>query len=589
VNPGIDRDAAVTEPPALNAAAPAHRTRRLLAVCAADPGGRYEWLPATRPGDVTVALDGMAHDDLAPRRPILFDDLESWEERDAVERRVGELMQAVRAAPAVSAIELGGYRLIDLADLRLWTEMAHLLRGWKLAGAAAGATEIVCDPGAPAALAMGARAALGLDPASVPYTTPPALPGSRVKRAAARPLMAAIAAVSRPARVRVAAVVAGKLMLALNALPDAELRGAGIGTMPLPGLDHGNGALLSLRRRLPMLATYGPRRPEAGVAVRLPELLGIERDPRLDRALTVLVRRLLNGVAPELDGLVRALARLEGARELRALLLPSAGYGASRLLIEWAHRRELRVGAMQHGIYCFRELHGNDDLADMVFSWGEGTAEQTRDWPAPRPALHVVGVPGTPPAPPRAPIGRLRRALIATTFAADTPIAPVTYAESFIGALAPSLPRLAGAGVELQLRTHPSEDPERYRRLLARQGLQVALAPSGSFAQAAQRTDILIASASSVAFEAAALGLPVLLWLGAAPRWLRENHLVAPWVREVPGMFTGAEGFARLAESLLEHPAETLRVAHELGGHLARFARPFDPVDFAEGIRLLAG
>ena len=86
--------------------------------------------------------------------------------------------------------------------------------------------------------------------------------------------MRALAATSKPERVRVAAVVAGKLLLALDSLPDDELRAIGLGVMPFPGLDHGNGALLALRRRLPLLATYGPRRAGCGPAARLPARLG---------------------------------------------------------------------------------------------------------------------------------------------------------------------------------------------------------------------------------------------------------------------------------------------------------------------------
>jgi hypothetical protein len=563
-------------------------TRRLLVVARADPRGRYEWLPPPRGGDVVVTLDGLAHADLAAREPIGFDELESWEERDATERRVGELLGALQSDAAVRVPEQGGYRLIDLASLRLQRELVQLLRGWTLAGAAPGAGELLYDPDAPPALVIGARAGLGLDPASVPYRIPAALPGSRWLRALARPPMAALAAVSRPARVRVAAVVAGKLMLALDSLTDVELRQLGVGVMPFPGIDHGNGAVLALRRRLPLLATFGPRRPGPGPGVRLPAQLEIGEDPRLQRALTVLVKRMLQGVAPELDGIVEALSRLERARSLHALLLPSAAYGASRILIEWAHRRGLPVGVMQHGIYAFREAHGEDQLADMVFSWGEGTAEQIHDWPHPRPLLQRAGVPGTPPAPRRAPPVRLRRALIATGYAIETPIAPVTFVELFVEALAPGLCMLRDAGVELALRTHPNEDPARYRRLFAPHGLDIPLAPGGLFAEVAPLMDISIVCASSVAFEAGALGLPVLLWMGSAPRWVRENHLVAPWTDDAPGMFSAPADFTALAEGLLARPAEALAQAQRLGRRLARYAQPFDSAAFAEGVERLA-
>jgi hypothetical protein len=576
--------------------------RRLIAVCRADRTGRYDWLPAHRPGDVTVTLDGIAAVDLAARRPLPFDELETWEQRNAAEHRIGELLAAVRSAPAVAAIELEGHRLIDFAEYRLRGEIACLLRGWTLARAVGAAEELTCDPFAPAALAMGARAALGLDPAAVPYALPPELPGSRIARAAMRPIMRGLASVSRPATARIAAVATGKLMLAMNALSDADLRSFGLATMPFPGLDYGNSAVLSLRRRLPMLATFGPRRALSAPTVGLPERLDLGSEPRFDRAVTILVARLLSGAASDLTRAVRALEGLERARELRALLLPSAAYGASRLLIGWAHDRGVRVGAMQHGIYSFREFDGGDRLADVVFAWGEGTAEQVRDWPTPRPEIVPVGVPGLVAAVPRPShaargmrasatnrsAGVPRNALIATSNTVDTPIAPTAFCESFVEVLAPGLSRLAAAGVRLALRPHPAEDPARYRRLLAMHGLDVEIVAGGSFQAAAAEANILISSASSVAFEAAAVGLPVLMWLGSAPQSVREQHLVAPWVDRAPGLFERAEDFSSLVEDLLERPARTLAVAEELARRLARYAQPFDPAGFGEAMRMLA-
>jgi hypothetical protein len=530
----------------------------------------------------------MAAEDMADRQGLLFDELQSWEQRSAAEHRIGELLAAVRADPAVAAIELSGHTLIDFAEYRLRMETARLLRGWTLARALDGAGELACDPAAAPALVMGVRAGMGLDPAATPYATPPEVPGSRAARAAMRPVMRILASVSKPARVRVAAVAAGKLILALDAIASTDLRAAGVGTMPFPGLDYGNSAVVSLRRRLPMLATFGSRGVTPAPPVRLPERLDLGCEPGLDRALAVLTARLLSDAAGELAYAVAALTRIERARELKALLLPTAALGSSRLLITWAHRRGLRVGAIQHGIYAHREFDGGDRHADVVFAWGEGSAEQTRGWPEPQPMLLPVGVPGVTAAGPRPPVVRLRRALIATSNAVDTPTAPAAFCETFVDVLAPGLARMAAAGVELRLRPHPAEDSKYYRRLLSRHGLDIPIANDGSFSAAAARTDILISSASSVAFEAAALGLPVLMWLGPAPRWVREEHLVSPWVDSAPGMFERAEDFASLAEDLLEKPVEALAVAHDLGRRLARYARPFDPDRFAEGLRMLA-
>jgi hypothetical protein len=562
--------------------------RRLVVVCAFRENRRYDWLPPPRADDITVTLDGIANADLADRRPIHFDELESWEQRSAAERRIGELLAAVRADPAVAAIELSGHSLIDFAEYRLRMETARLLRGWTLAGALDGTGELACDPAAAPALVMGVRAGMGLDPALTPYAAPPEVPGSRVARAAMRPVMRALASVSRPARVRVAAVAAGKLMLALDAIAGADLRAVGVGTMPFPGLDHGNSAVVSLRRRLPMLATFGWRHVASAPPVRLPERLDLGCEPGLDRALTVLTARLLGDAAPELAYAVAALARIERARELRALLLPTAALGSSRLLISWAHRRGVRVGAIQHGIYAHREFDGGDRHADVVFAWGEGSAEQARGWPEPQPTLLPVGVPGVRAAASRPPVARLRRALIATSNSVDTPIAPAAFCETFVDVLAPGLARMTAAGIELTLRLHPAEDGSYYRRLLSRHGLDIPIASDGPFTMAAAMTDILISSTSSVAFEAAALGLPVLMWLGPAPRWVREKHLVSPWVDSAPGMFERAEDFGSLVEDFLERPVGAFAVAHDLGRRLARYAQPFDPDRFAEGLRMLA-
>jgi hypothetical protein len=446
---------------------------------------------------------------------------------------------------------------------------------------------------------MGVRAGLGLDASVVPYALPPALPGSRRKRAVARQLMRVLAAGSRPERVRLAAVVAGKLSLALAALSADELRALGVGAMPFPGLDHGNGALLALRRRLPLLATSGLSRAGPGPAAHLPERLDICEAAALDRVLALLLRRLLAGAASEFAQAVGALAGLERARSLRALLLSNTGYGASRLLIAWAHERGLRVGSMQHGIYSSREVDDGELRVDVLFGWGEGTVEQTLGWPGQPPQVFPVGVPGMalPPVSAaarlrvatvaRPPAAGLSRVLIATSSPADAPLAPAAICETFIDVIAPGLKRFAAAGVELQLRPHPMEDPAHYRRLLDAHELDIEVVCGGPFSAALAGMDILISAISSVAFEAAGTGLPVLLWLTDAPKWVRSKHMVTPWTENVPGMFEGVAEFTALVDGLLARPAQTFAVAHELARRLARFAEPFRADRFAEGLRVL--
>jgi hypothetical protein len=555
-----------------------------------------------------MVCDGAIANDLPERRPVPFDRLSSWEERSRSEHRIVQLLAAIAAHPAVAAIGDSGFSLIDFAEYRLRLETARLLSGWTVAraGAEAGARRAICDPALPAAFAMGVRAGLGLDPAAGAYTIPSALPGSPGRRAMARQLMRLLAAGSRPrrARSRVAAVAAGKLAIALTALSDADLAQAGVGLMPFPGLDHGNSLLLCMRRRLPLVSAYSPLRAGSGAAVRLPANLGLVADAGLDRALTLLVARVMAGTADELSQAVRTLAGLARAPGLRAVLLPSAAYGASRLLIDWAHRRDLRVGVVQHGVYGLREFDGGDSRADVIFAWGEAVVEQIQSLFGPRPLVRPVGVPGmaqaraerSADAGTEGPAGSggvagtpvLRRALIATTSTIDAPLMPSAFCEDFIEALAPGLHRLAGAGVEIELRPHPTEDPEYYRRLLSARELDVEVVDQGTVAQAVAGVDIVISSVSSVAFEAAAAGRPVLLWLGAAPRWVREEHMVAPWIGGVPGMFEASEDFDALACDLLEHPAAGFRAAYELRRYLAGFAEPFDAAQFAAELRELA-
>jgi hypothetical protein len=538
-----------------------------------------------------MVCDGMIADDLAERQPILYDRVTSWEERNKAEHGVTKMLAAIGEHPAVAAIEDSNYRLINFAEYRLRLEIAKLLLGWTLAraGADAGARQMICDPVLPMAFVMGARAGLGLDPGATTYTVPPALPGSRYRRAVARHLMRGAAAISRPENVRVAAVAAGKLVLALGALSDLDLSEAGVGLVPFPGLDHGNGLLLSLRRRIPLVMSYRPLRSGSGVPVRLPVNLDLVRTVALDRALTILVERVLAGTSDELNQAVKSLDGMARMPGLRAVLLPSAAFGASRLLIEWAHRRDLCVAAVQHGVYGLREFDGGDRRADLIFAWGVGVAEQIRSMPDPQPAVHPVGVPGTLPVGPRShgvtrsPV--LRRALIATSSTLDAPIIPSAFCEAFIKVLAPGLERLAKARVEVELRPHPNEDPEYYRRLLRAHELDVKLAPDGPLPAAVAGADILISSVSSVAFEAATAGRPVLLWLGAAPRWVREEHLTAPWIECVSGMFETAEDFRSLVDELVERPAEGFQVAYELSRHLAHYAEPFDVARFGVALR----
>jgi hypothetical protein len=154
------------------------RVARLIVVFRADPTGRYEWLPPRRSTDVTVVVDEIATADLADRHPFRVERLQRWDERIACEHRIDELVGAVKAHPAVTGITHSDHLLIDFVGYRLRLEVSRLLRGWTLASEWPGSRELVCDPATPAALVMGARAGLELEPVASPYSVPTAPRGA---------------------------------------------------------------------------------------------------------------------------------------------------------------------------------------------------------------------------------------------------------------------------------------------------------------------------------------------------------------------------------------------------------------------------
>jgi hypothetical protein len=186
------------------------------------------------------------------------------------------------------------------------------------------------------------------------------------------------------------------------------------------------------------------------------------------------------------------------------------------------------------------------------------------------------------------PTSTLNTVIIVTSQLVETPIAHSGSSDTFLEVLAPGLSKLTAAGVSLELLPHPDQDPERYRHLLSRHGLDIRVVAGGSFRAAVARADMIISSVSPLAFQAAALGAPILLWLGPAPRWVREEHLVAPWTESAPGTFEGSKDFQSLVDDLIERPADGLRVAATLGRGLARYALPFNTANFAEALHRLA-
>src|SRR5581483_5218763 len=125
--------------------------------------------------------------------------------------------------------------------------------------------------------------------------------------------------------------------------------------------------------------------------------------------------------------------------------------------------------------------------------------------------------------------------------------------EDFIDAVVPGLARLRAAGVDVELRLHPRETAEEYRLMDARAGREpLALAPPGPFAQVVQRADLLVTAYSSVAFEAAALAIPVAIWTPDVPAAVRREHFLPPLADELPGTFTDAAGFEALIAAALD-------------------------------------
>jgi len=565
---------------------------RLLLVWQADPSRTYGWLPPASPGDVLVSFDAVAARHLADRSPLQFDEQVSWEERSAAEHRVSRLVARVLSDPALAEQVLDGYPLSDFIAYRLRAECANVLRGWDAARAAPSCTDVVAGPGTPSALTLGARAALGLPVSESSYVVAaPEVVPPRLRRVFAQATTRAIARVSPAARIRVAAVMAAKVVPALAALTRAQLDAAGIGAMPFPGLDYGNSTRLAARWRRPLLATLDRARPFCPPQPPFRSELRLdEQDAGLEAALQPVVDGLVRISWPQLAAAVQATDGLDRAGNLRALLLPTTAVGASQVLMHWARRRGVTVAAVQHGVYGFKEFDGGDSRADVLFAWSAAVGDQALAWPEPRPRIVAAGAPGMPQTSTRrSASGPVDHVLVATTGRpVESALATTAFHEQFVAAVAPGLADLQRQGVRVELRLHPAEARETYEAILSANGLEIGFASEIPFADAAATTDLLVSAPSSVAFEAAALGVPVLLWTGAMPPDVRREHLVAPLSDDVPGYFGAADEFLALTRGLSAPDAPTQRIALNLADRLAEFATPFDAEVFAAGLAELA-
>ncbi len=245
--------------------------RRLIVVAAADPAGAMDGCRPPRPDDVVVALDALAGEDLADRRPIAFDSLQSWEQRSAGEQDLAELLASDRGPSGRGGDRAPPGRSGDRAP-RPWLAPDRLRRIPSAFGAdravagmdaerqvtrqaGYGAWDLRCDP---------ARSPLRWQSACAPAWASTSRP--RHMRCPRRSPARAAAVrwharrCGRWRRSRAPGGCAWRLSPPASShshslsLPTAELRGAGVGLMPFPGLDHGNGLLLAVRRGLPLLA-----------------------------------------------------------------------------------------------------------------------------------------------------------------------------------------------------------------------------------------------------------------------------------------------------------------------------------------------
>jgi hypothetical protein len=525
-------------------------------------------------------------------RVIAADALLTWEAREDVDRAVDRVLAEIDRS-ALGDVRIENVRLLTVARYRLRFELTHAILAFEAARAAV--AEVgpvdVSDRSGPAALMLGARAGAGTaPPAELPshwrplYTPPPfegplATIGNVVQRAAA--------VRTRPANVRVAVVPGFKAGPALAATPRARIARAGVALLPFPWLSFGEAPRLALRNRLPTL----PRARHRGARppVSLPSMPRLVEDEALDAALAALVREALREAADEAREIAAALRTLDGLAGCRALVLPTSALGAARAAISWARERGVTPATVQHGFYVMRGLEDADEGAEVLFSWGPGVAEQAATWSAPPRDVTCIGLPGAKRAPDgAAPPERLRRLLIATSAGiAASALNPYSYAPALLDVVGPGLQTLAGSGVAIAVRSHPAERPSPYPELLARLGVRATVDEARPLGAALADADLVLTSASSVAFEAALSGKPCALWSGPLPAELRNAIFLPPFDRDLPSMFTTREEFGELtADALAGWRAFAERLESSVA-ELRRYVAPFDPDRFAAGLEAL--
>lgn len=564
---------------------------RLVLVWRGDPAG-YPWAPVLGTGDVVVAFDDLAVSDFGAHA-VRYDDLRTWEDRNDDEQRIVRAFEQVLESPVLENVSLGGCRLADFFEHSLRVDMAHVLRGWTAASSTPHCTVVAADPACPAAVVIGAHAALGLEPPNVHYTPAhaPTWQSSLPRRIVGNGLVQAAASVPRRRDVRIAAAANFKVTPALAALQASELRGLAVAAMPLPGFDPRENIRTATRGRVPILRTLSPMSQRGAPPLDLSGDVAISTGSAgLDSALSDVATRLARVAWPQLWQAVRATRALDRQRGLRALLLPTMFSGTPRAFTAWASHNGIKIGVVQHGLYAHRRFDGQDRGADMVLTWGDGVAEQTRDWGGTPPAPRTIGAPSVQQADvvrgrPR----RVRRVLLTTTGPhIDSGIFPGAVHDTFLAAVLPGIRLMQQQGIEIALRVAPSETPGRYMRAFEIAGVTIPLAERVPIADAIAQHDLLICPFSSVALEASALGIPVLMCLPVMPAPFAREYLVTPWTESLPGVFFDAAEFLALAEGLAGENPPTVETGLELASALSPYVQPFDADAFTSALHDLS-